>query len=225
MAGRLVSDRVDRRPLRAQGRGVPQLDHRRRQRRSDRHRRLQVRSRPLPPLCQPRLPWAHRTLIMRMLKGLEAKISVSVAHWLMLDHGWTFADGPGVVPDTVNHAKFLHEIYTAADPHYTGRATVPVLWDKHRRTTVNNESSAIIRMLNSEFDEVGARPGDYYPQALRADIDAVNARIYDTLNNGVYKAGFATAQAAYEKAVLPLFETLDWLEQRLADRRFLFGND
>jgi len=170
-------------------------------------------------------PWAHRTLIMRMLKGLEAKISVSVAHWLMLDHGWTFADGPGVVPDTVNHAKFLHEIYTAADPHYTGRATVPVLWDKHRRTIVNNESSEIIRMLNSEFDEVGARPGDYYPQALRADIDAVNARIYDTLNNGVYKAGFATTQAAYEKAVLPLFETLDWLEQRLADRRFLFGNN
>src|SRR5258708_6042105 len=170
-------------------------------------------------------PWAHRTLIMRMLKGLEAKISVSVAHWLMLDHGWTFADGPGVVPDTVNHAKFLHEIYTAADPHYTGRATVPVLWDKHRRTIVNNESSEIIRMLNSEFDEVGARPGDYYPQALRADIDAVNARIYDTLNNGVYKAGFATTQAAYETAALPLFETLDWLEQRLADRRFLFGND
>jgi glutathionyl-hydroquinone reductase len=170
-------------------------------------------------------PWAHRTLIMRMLKGLEAKISVSVAHWLMLDQGWTFADGPGVVLDTVKHAKFLHEIYTAADPHYTGRATVPVLWDKHRRTIVNNESSEIIRMLNSEFDEVGARPGDYYPQALRADIDAVNARIYDTLNNGVYKAGFATTQAAYEKAVLPLFETLDWLEQRLADRRFLFGNN
>src|SRR6476646_2454524 len=170
-------------------------------------------------------PWAHRTLIMRMLKGLEAKISVSVAHWLMLEHGWTFADGPGVVPDTVNHAKFLHEIYTAADPHYTGRATVPVLWDKHRRTIVNNESSEIIRMLNSEFDEVGARPDDYYPQALRADIDAVNARIYDTLNNGVYKAGFATTQAAYEEAVFPLFETLDWLEQRLADRRFLFGNN
>jgi len=100
-----------------------------------------------------------------------------------------------------------------------------VLWDKHRRTIVNNESSEIIRMLNSEFDEVGARPGDYYPQALRADIDAVNARIYDTLNNGVYKAGFATTQAAYEEAVFPLFETLDWLEQRLADRRFLFGNN
>ena len=103
-------------------------------------------------------PWAHRTLIMRTLKGLEDKISVSVAHWLMLEHGWTFADGPGVVPDTVDHAEFLHEIYTAADPHYTGRVTVPVLWDKHRRTIVNNESSEIIRMLNSAFDEIGQSP-------------------------------------------------------------------
>jgi glutathionyl-hydroquinone reductase len=169
-------------------------------------------------------PWAHRTLIMRALKGLEDKISVSVVHWLMLERGWTFADGPGVVADAVNHAEFMHQIYTAADPHYTGRVTVPVLWDKHRRTIVNNESSEIIRMLNSAFDAIGAKPGDYYPQALRADIDPVNARIYDTLNNGVYKAGFATTQAAYEEAVAPLFETLDWLEQRLANRRFLFGD-
>jgi glutathionyl-hydroquinone reductase len=169
-------------------------------------------------------PWAHRTLIMRALKGLEDKISVSVVHWLMLERGWTFADGPGVVADAVNHSEFMHQIYTAADPHYTGRVTVPVLWDKHRRAIVNNESSEIIRMLNSAFDAIGAKPGDYYPQALRADIDPVNARIYDTLNNGVYKAGFATTQAAYEEAVLPLFETLDWLEQRLADRRFLFGD-
>src|SRR5712671_5890437 len=225
MAGRLVSDQVDRRPLRAQGRGVPQLDHRRRQRRSDRHRRLQVRSRPLPPLCQPRLPLGaphadHADVERARSQDLGVGGALADDRSRLDLRRW-----PGVVPDTVNHAKFLHGIYTAADPHYTGRATVPVLWDKHRRTIVNNESSEIIRMLNSEFDEVGARPGDYYPQALRADIDAVNARIYDTLNNGAYKAGFATTQAAYEKAVLPLFETLDWLEQRLADRRFLFGNN
>ena len=169
-------------------------------------------------------PWAHRTLIMRSLKGLEDTISVSIVHWLMLENGWTFADGPGVVPDAVYHAPFMHQIYTAADPYYTGRATVPVLWDKHARTIVNNESSEIIRMLNSAFDAIGARPGDYYPEALRSDIDAVNARIYDTLNNGVYKAGFATTQAAYEEAVGPLFDTLDWLEKRLADRRFLIGD-
>jgi putative glutathione S-transferase len=141
----------------------------------------------------------------------------------MLENGWTFAEGPGVLPDSVNHADFLHQIYTAADPHYTGRVTVPVLWDKRARTIVNNESSEIIRMLNSAFDAIGARAGDYYPKALRGDIDAVNARIYDTLNNGVYKCGFATTQAAYDEAVIPLFDTLDWLEQQLAERRFLFG--
>ena len=169
-------------------------------------------------------PWAHRTLIMRSLKGLEDIISVSVVHWLMIENGWTFADGPGVVPDTVNHAHFLHQIYTAAEPHYTGRVTVPVLWDKRTRTIVSNELSEIIRMLNSAFDAIGAKPGDYYPQALRGDIEAVNARVYDTLNNGVYKAGFATTQAAYEEAVIPLFDTLDWLEKQFADHRFLFGD-
>jgi putative glutathione S-transferase len=141
-------------------------------------------------------PWAHRTLIMRALKGLEDLISVSVVHWLMLDHGWTFGDGPGVVPDPVCQARYLHQIYAAADPHYTGRVTVPVLWDKQARNIVNNESSEIIRMLNTAFDGIGAKPGDYYPRTLRGDIDAVNARIYETLNNGVYKAGFATTQAA-----------------------------
>jgi len=151
-------------------------------------------------------------------------ISVSVVHWLMLENGWTFADGPGVVPDTVNHSHFMHQIYSAADPHYTGRVTVPVLWDKRMRTIVSNESSEIIRMLNSAFDAIGAKAGNYYPEALHGDIDAVNARIYDTLNNGVYKAGFATTQAAYEEAVIPLFDTLDWLEKQLADRRFLFGD-
>ncbi|CAG2156775.1 Glutathionyl-hydroquinone reductase YqjG [Cupriavidus yeoncheonensis] len=169
-------------------------------------------------------PWAHRTLIMRRLKGLEDMIGVSVVHWLMREEGWTFADGPGVVPDTVNHARVLHQVYTAADPQYSGRVTVPVLWDRQRSTIVCNESSEILRMMNSAFDSLGATPGDYYPAGLRAEIDTVNARIYDTVNNGVYKAGFATSQAAYEEAVWPLFETLDWLEARLATQRYLVGN-
>jgi glutathionyl-hydroquinone reductase len=169
-------------------------------------------------------PWAHRTLIMRVLKGLTEMISVSVVNWLMAEQGWTFAEGPGVVADDVNHARFLYQVYTAADPHYSGRVTVPVLWDKKQRTIVNNESSEIIRMLNSAFDGIGAAPGDYYPQALRGEIDAINARVYDTLNNGVYKCGFATTQSAYEEAIAPLFATLDWLEERLSTRRFLLGD-
>jgi len=169
-------------------------------------------------------PWAHRTLIMRALKGLEPLISVSVVHWLMRENGWTFADGPGVVPDPIQHAQFIHQVYTAADPNFSGRATVPVLWDRQQATIVSNESSEIIRMLGSAFDGVGATPGDYYPEPLRAEIDALNARVYDTLNNGVYKAGFATTQAAYEEAVYPLFETLDWLEDRLGSRRYLVGD-
>lgn len=168
-------------------------------------------------------PWAHRALIMRALKGLEDAISVSVVHWLMLEKGWTFADGPGVVPDSVNQAACLHEVYTAADPLYTGRVTVPVLWDKQSQTIVNNKSSEIIRMFNSAFDSVSATSGDYYPAALRPEIDALNTRIYDSVNNGVYKAGFATTQAAYEEALQPLFATLDWLEERLATRRYLMG--
>ncbi|MDN0076909.1 glutathione S-transferase family protein [Crenobacter sp. SG2303] len=169
-------------------------------------------------------PWAHRTLIMRTLKGLTSLVSVSVVHWLMREQGWTFADAPGVIPDTVNGAQVLHQVYTRADPHYTGRVTVPVLWDKQRGTIVSNESSEIIRMFNSAFDRLGATPDDYYPLALREEIDAINARVYDTLNNGVYKAGFATSQAAYEEAVVPLFDTLDWLEGLLASRRFLVGD-
>ena len=168
-------------------------------------------------------PWAHRALIMRALKGLEGAIGVSVVHWLMGEQGWTFAEGPGTVPDTVNGAEFLHQVYTAADPRYSGRVTVPVLWDKRGGTIVNNESSEIIRMLGSAFDGVGATPGDHYPEPLRPEIDAVNARVYDTVNNGVYKAGFAATQAAYEEAVGPLFETLEWLDARLAERRFLMG--
>jgi putative glutathione S-transferase len=168
-------------------------------------------------------PWAHRTLIMRKLKGLEAMIDVSAVHWRMLDHGWTFEDGPGVVPDTVNGADYLYQVYTAAKPDYTGRVTVPVLWDKASGAIVNNESAEIVRMLNSVFDGIGAKPGDYYPEDLRPEIEGLNARIYDTVNNGVYKAGFATAQPAYEEAVRALFETLDALDERLASRRYLCG--
>jgi len=169
-------------------------------------------------------PWAHRTLIFRKLKGLEGMISLSVVHWAMLDEGWTFQEGEGVIPDPVNNARVMHQVYTAADPVYTGRVTVPVLWDKERETIVSNESAEIIRMLNSAFDNVGAMPGDYYPQALRAEIDAINARVYDTVNNGVYKSGFATTQEAYEEAVTPLFATLDDLDERLATRRYLIGD-
>ncbi len=169
-------------------------------------------------------PWACRTLIFLVLKGLEEMISLSVVHWLMGENGWTFASGEGVIPDTVNQAQFLHEIYTKADPTYTGRVTVPVLWDKKTGAIVNNESSEIIRMFNTAFDDVGALTGDYYPEALRDEIDALNDKIYHTVNNGVYKAGFATTQEAYEEAVIQLFETLDWLEERLSTRRYLTGN-
>ena len=168
-------------------------------------------------------PWAHRVRIVRALKGLEDMIPESVVHWRMAENGWTFAEAPGVVPDPILHARFLHEIYTAAQPGYSGRVTVPMLWDKERRTIVNNESSDIIRMLTRAFDDAGARPGDYYPEPLRADIDAVNARVYDNFNNGVYRAGFATTQAAYDEAVAAVFETLAWLEDRLSRKRYLVG--
>src|ERR1700744_159065 len=168
-------------------------------------------------------PWAHRTLIMRALKGLQDIIPISVTHWLMAENGWTFNAGEGVIPDPLYNSRAVHELYTRADTSYTGRATVPILWDKHTQAIVNNESADIIRMLGSAFDQAGAKPGDYYPKALRGDIDAINQRVYDTLNNGVYKAGFATTQAAYEAAVAPLFETLDWLEDRLSQSRYLCG--
>lgn len=170
-------------------------------------------------------PWAHRTLIFRKLKNLEDRISLSVVHWLMLEHGWTFAPGEGVVPDPINDARYLHQVYTAADPHYSGRATVPILWDKKTGTIVNNESAEIIRMLNSAFDGLeDVPPLDFYPEHLREEIDAINKRVYQTVNNGVYRAGFATTQQAYEEAVAPLFETLDWLDQRLARQRYLVGD-
>lgn len=168
-------------------------------------------------------PWAHRTLILRALKGLEAMISVSVVHWRMLENGWTFEPGPGVVADPVRGAHFLHQVYTAAKADYTGRVTVPVLWDCKTATIVSNESSEIIRMFNSAFDGVGALAGDYYPADLHTEIDALNAEIYPAINNGVYRAGFATTQEAYEEAVIPLFAKLDALEERLSTRRFLTG--
>ncbi|WOJ89581.1 glutathione S-transferase family protein [Methylocapsa polymorpha] len=169
-------------------------------------------------------PWAHRTLIFRELKGLTGFVSLSITNWLMRENGITFADGDGVIADPIRHAQFLYEIYRAAAPTYSGRVTVPVLWDKEKRTIVSNESSEIIRMFNSAFDGVGAAAGDYYPQDLRGEIDGLNARIYDTVNNGVYKAGFATTQAAYEEAIGPLFASLDFLDARLADRRYLCGD-
>ncbi|MGF1491492.1 MAG: glutathione S-transferase family protein [Microcoleaceae cyanobacterium] len=169
-------------------------------------------------------PWAHRTLIFRSLKGLEDMISISIVNWLMLEHGWTFNPAPGMIPDSINGAQYLHQIYTKADATYSGRVTVPILWDKEMNTIVNNESAEIIRMLNSAFDGLGAKPGDYYPETLRTEIDQVNDRVYNTVNNGVYKAGFATTQEAYEEGVKPLFESLDWLEDRLTNQRYLMGS-
>ena len=168
-------------------------------------------------------PWAHRTLIVRALKRLEPLIAVSVVHWFMGEDGWTFVRGDGVVPDPVMAAELMHQLYSRADPHFTGRVTVPVLWDTASGRIVNNESSEIIRIFNTAFDSLGAAAGDYYPAALRETIDAVNERVYATLNNGVYRAGFASSQAAYEAAVLPLFDTLDWLEGILAEQPFLAG--
>lgn len=165
-------------------------------------------------------PWAHRTLIFRALKGLEAMISVSVVDPLMAENGWTLAPGA----DPVNGATRLWQIYVKARADYTGRVTVPVLWDKQTATIVSNESADIIRMLNSAFDQVGAKPGDYYPPALQGKIDRINERVYNDINNGVYKAGFATSQAAYDEAVTRLFATLDELEERLGRQRYLIGN-
>jgi glutathionyl-hydroquinone reductase len=171
-------------------------------------------------------PWAHRTLIFRVLKRLEAHISLSVVHWHMGAQGWTFAAGDGVVPDPIVGAQYMHQVYIAADAKYSGRVTVPVLWDKRQKTIVSNESPEIIRMFNSAFDALRGVEAklDFYPKALRAEIDAVNARVYATINNGVYRAGFATAQAPYDEAVRELFDSLDWLEARLARQRYVAGN-
>ncbi|WP_291735242.1 glutathione S-transferase family protein [Leisingera sp. F5] len=170
-------------------------------------------------------PWAHRTLIFRKLKGLEDHISVSVVHPDMLGEGWTFdRDDHGATGDTLFGSSHMHQIYTRADAGYTGRVTVPVLWDKEQDTIVSNESAEIIRMLNSAFNGITGNTSDYWPEELREPIEAVNARIYSTINNGVYKCGFATTQQAYDTAVEPLFESLDWLEDLLSQHRYLLGD-
>jgi putative glutathione S-transferase len=169
-------------------------------------------------------PWAHRTLIFRALKGLVPHVGVSVVHPDMLSDGWTFAtEFPGATGDRLHGLPFLRDVYIRAKPDVSGRVTVPVLWDRTRETIVSNESSEIIRMFNSAFDELTGNRLDFWPEALRGEIEEVNARIYDTVNNGVYKAGFATSQEAYDEAATALFETLDWLEARLATRRYLMG--
>ncbi len=170
-------------------------------------------------------PWAHRTLIFRELKGLTDLISVSVVHPDMLDKGWSFeTDDHGATGDDLYGLDYAHQIYTKADPAYSGRVTVPILWDKQQETIVSNESSEIIRMFNSAFNEITGNRDDYWPEAMRDEIEEVNARIYSDVNNGVYKSGFATSQEAYDAAVHPLFDTLDWLEDRLARNRYLMGD-
>lgn len=169
-------------------------------------------------------PWAHRALIFRALKGLEDHIGVSVVHPDMLGEGWELrTDYPGATGDTLYGLPYLRDLYTRADPGISGRVTVPLLWDRERDTIVSNESAEIIRMFNGAFDALTGNRDDYWPEDLRAEIAPVNDRIYDTLNNGVYKAGFATSQEAYDAAVHPLFDTLDWLEERLSHRRYLMG--
>ncbi len=165
-------------------------------------------------------PWAHRTLILRALKGLEDVISVAVVSPLMLENGWELAEHA----DPVNGARYLYEVYQKAQADYTGRVSVPTLWDKHTQTIVNNESADILRMFNSAFAAYASDSTDYYPAELRDEIDRVNERIYTTVNNGVYRAGFATTQDAYEEAYDALFATLDWIEDRLARQRYLVGD-
>lgn len=169
-------------------------------------------------------PWASRALIMRSIKGLKDMISVSVVNPLMAEHGWTFDPAEGVVADPVLHAHYLHEIYTNVEPNYSGHVTVPVLYDLKQNKIVNNESAEIMRMFNSAFDDLGATKGDYSPAALLPEIDALNEKIYGAINNGVYKAGFATEQKVYEEEVTNLFTVLDELEARLNDKEYLLGN-
>lgn len=169
-------------------------------------------------------PWAHRTLIFRALERLEDVVSHSIVEPVMGDQGWEFGDGPGCIPDTVNGFRYLHQVYTAADPHFNGRVTVPVLWDRRTGTIVNNESAEIIRMLDSAFDAFTPTQIDYYPQALRARIDQINALVYEHVNNGVYRCGFAGTQQAYDRAFDALFSALDQLEDVLGRSRYLAGD-
>ena len=168
-------------------------------------------------------PWANRVMIMRALKGLQDMISVSVVNSYMGEHGWTFDPAPGVIADPVGQAQYLYQVYLRAQPGYSGRVTVPVLWDLQRNTIVSNESAEIIRMLNSAFDGIGAKEGDYTPEELLPQIDSINAEIYDAVNNGVYKVGFATEQTVYEQEVEKLFAYLDKLEALLGRQRYLTG--
>jgi putative glutathione S-transferase len=169
-------------------------------------------------------PWAHRTLIMRSLKGLEAVIGVSIVDAVLGEKGWYFSENPGTIPDSVNQAKYLQEIYVKADAKYTGRVTVPILWDKEKSTIVNNESREIIRMIDTEFAEFATRTNDLYPQDLQQRIDDMIDKIYMPINNGVYRAGFATTQEAYEEAVTELFQNLNYWETVLAGQRYLCGD-
>jgi putative glutathione S-transferase len=163
-------------------------------------------------------PWCHRTMIARVAKQLESIVSISFVEPFVFDHGWTFAK-----PDPLTGVRYIYELYSQADPLFTGRATVPVLWDKETNTIVNNESSDIIRMFDHEFDDITNELTDYYPDALSKEIDQISERLYQTVNNGVYRAGFATSQSAYETAFQQLFESLDWLEDRLQRQRYLLG--
>ncbi len=170
-------------------------------------------------------PWAHRTLIMRALKGLADAIPVSAVHPDMLSDGWTFdTDFPGATGDRLHGLPFARDLYLRADPGISGRVTVPILWDAERGTIVSNESAEIIRMLGTAFDGIGAAPGDYYPEAHRDEIEEVNARVYPGVNNGVYRAGFATTQSAYDEAVAEVTGTMAWLEERLTGRDWLVGD-
>lgn len=169
-------------------------------------------------------PWASRTLIMRKLKGLEEHISLSIVNPYMLEHGWTFEDYPGVISDSLFNSQYMYQVYLKADPNYSGRVTVPVLWDKETKTIVSNESSDIIRMFNTAFNDITRNTDDYYPENLRTEIDHINEFVYDKVNNGVYKTGFATKQSVYEKELQNLFSGLDQLENRLASQNWLVGN-
>jgi putative glutathione S-transferase len=168
-------------------------------------------------------PWAHRTIILRKLKGLEETIGMTVVDPLRDECGWAFREGPGHTEDPINHFQFLSEAYRATDPNFDGRVTVPVLWDKKTKRIVSNSDDDLLRMFNSEFQEFTTNDFDFYPPGLREEIDALNERIYRYVNNGVYRAGFATRQQAYERAAWRLFETLDQLDRQLADRRYLLG--
>lgn len=169
-------------------------------------------------------PWAHRTLIMLQLKGLTEAISISAVDPLMAENGWEFSDFPGTVPDTVNHAKYLREVYAIADPKYTGRVTVPILWDKQTASIVNNESREIIRMFDTQFEDLAQNQINLYPEQLQEKIDRAIDDIYDPINNGVYKAGFAKSQEAYEEAVKKLFAALDYWEEILTKQDYLCGD-